>query len=149
MRLRSLIVAATLLAAPMSAASRADDDDDDLTPAPEGAKAYIVNLKDGQTLKSPFTVVFGLKGMGIAPAGVDHPKTGHHHIFINTELTEDMIGYPIPADSQHIHFGGGQSEVSLALAPGTYTLRLVLGDQNHIPHKPPVVSKAVTVTVVD
>ncbi len=117
----------------------------DRTPAPEGARAYIVSPSDGATVASPVHVVFGLEGMGVAPAGVDKPMTGHHHILIDADLeTPDR---PIPADDRHVHFGGGQTETTLDLAPGTHTLQLVLGDHNHVPHDPPVVSRKITITV--
>jgi len=94
---------------------------------------------------SPFTVRFGLKGMGIAPAGVANPNTGHHHLLIDTDLPPDNL--PIPNDDKHRHFGAGQTEVELTLPPGQHTLQLVLGDANHIPHQPPVHSEKITVTV--
>ena len=117
--------------------------------SPEGAKAYIIGLKDGATVKSPLVVKFGLKGMGIAPAGVDIPNTGHHHLLIDIKKPADMNA-PIPSpDIQpgSLHFGGGQTETVLTLAPGEHTLRLVLGDMNHVPHDPPVMSKLITITV--
>lgn len=115
------------------------------TPAPEGATVYFISPEDGATLRSPVSVRFGLTGMGVAPAGVDRPATGHHHLLIDTELTRSDV--PIPADEHHVHFGGGQTETQVELAPGTHTLQLVVGDKLHIPHEPPIVSKRITVTV--
>ena len=117
------------------------------TPSPEGAKVYFVNLKDGQTVSNPVTVVFGLSGMGVAPAGTEKAKTGHHHLIINETIEGEELDEPLPADEQHVHFGGGQTEVSIELPAGTHTLQLVLGDQNHIPHNPPVMSERIKVTV--
>lgn len=117
------------------------------TPAPEGAAVYFINIKDGDTVTSPVAIQFGLKGMGIAPAGVEKDKTGHHHLLINAELSEDDLDYSIPADDNHKHFGGGQTEVSIELPPGTHTLQLVLGDANHIPHDPPIMSKRISITI--
>jgi hypothetical protein len=117
-----------------------------VTPAPEGARAYIVSPADGAVVSSPVTVVFGLEGMGVAPAGVEKANTGHHHLLIDVEDLP-AAGQPIPADDQHKHFGGGQTQVSVDLAPGQHTLQLVLGDQNHVPHEPPVISERITVTV--
>lgn len=117
------------------------------TPAPEGAKVYFIDLKDGDKVKSPVTVRFGLSGMGVAPAGVEKEKTGHHHLLINTELTGDALKEPIIADDQHKHFGGGQTETKIELPAGQHTLQLVLGDWSHIPHNPPVVSERITITV--
>jgi len=123
------------------------------TPAPEGAEVYFANLDDGATVSSPVKVVFGLKGMGVAPAGTDKENTGHHHILLDRPpLGEGPDGaeeleYGLPADDNHLHFGGGQTEVSLDLAPGEHTLQLVLGDMNHVPHDPPVVSEVITITV--
>ena len=123
------------------------------TPAPAGAKVYFVNLEDGATVKSPVKVVFGLSGMGVAPAGTEKDKTGHHHILIDRPpLGEgpdgaDELNVNLPADDNHKHFGGGQTEVMLELAPGKHTLQLVLGDKDHIPHNPPVASSVISITV--
>lgn len=117
------------------------------TPAPEGAKVYFLNLKDGDKVKSPVTVQFGLSGMGVAPAGTEKEKTGHHHLLIDTELTGEALNEPIPADDDHKHFGGGQTETTIELAPGEHTLQLVMGDWSHIPHNPPVMSERITITV--
>jgi len=122
-------------------------------PSKAGAKQYFVNLKDGDTVSSPLTVVFGLSGMGVAPAGIDKANTGHHHILINRaplgkgEGGGDEFKDSIPADEKHVHFGGGQTEKTLKLAPGKYTLQLVLGDKDHIPHNPPVTSEVISITV--
>jgi hypothetical protein len=118
----------------------------DLSPAPETAKAYIITPSNGDTVKAPFTVQFGLSGMGIAPAGVDRPNTGHHHLMVDVDqlpsLTEPLQG------SEHVlHYGAGQTETQLTLAPGEHTLQLVLGNYSHIPHDKPVLSKKITVTV--
>ena len=123
------------------------------TPSPPGAKVYFVNLKDGATVSSPVKVVFGLSGMGVAPAGIEKKGTGHHHLFINRPDLgkgpdgKDELEANIPADDKHKHFGKGQTETTLNLAPGKHTLQLVLGDQNHIPHNPPVKSQIITITV--
>jgi hypothetical protein len=117
------------------------------TPSPPGASVYFINLRDGDTVTSPFKVQFGLTGMGIAPAGVEKPNTGHHHLLIDTTLSDDQLKAPIPADAQHLHFGGGQTEAMVTLPPGQHTLQLVLGDWSHIPHVPPVMSPVIKVTV--
>jgi len=116
------------------------------TPAPPGAQVYIVSPKDGEVVQSPVTVRFGLKGMGIAPAGVDRAKTGHHHLLIDVVKLPPMDG-PLPADAQRRHFGGGQTEARIELTPGKHTLQLLLGDMNHIPHDPPVLSERITIMV--
>jgi hypothetical protein len=115
------------------------------TPSPAGAHLYIVLPKDGDTVTSPVTVVFGLRGMGVAPAGVPAPNTGHHHLIVDAPLPPENAA--IPNDPKHLHFGGGQTETQLVLEPGKHTLQLVLGDANHVPHQPPVVSAPVHVTV--
>ncbi|WP_298820385.1 DUF4399 domain-containing protein [uncultured Roseibium sp.] len=123
------------------------------TPSSPDAKVYFVNIEDGATIKGPVKVVFGLTGMGIAPAGIEKDNTGHHHLLINRapigqgEDGEDEFVYNIPADENHIHYGGGQTETVLELAPGEHTLQLVLGDLNHIPHNPPVYSDVIKITV--
>ena len=116
------------------------------TPAPEGAKVYFLTPKDGETVTSPVTVRFGLSGMGVAPAGTDRPNTGHHHLLIDLEETPALDG-PLPSDDNHKHFGGGQTETTIELAPGTHTLQLLLGDMNHVPHDPPVMSEKITIEV--
>ena len=117
------------------------------TAAPPNAVVYFINLKDGDTVSNPFKVQFGLSGMGVAPAGVEKPNTGHHHLLIDTTLTGEELKQPIPVDDKHRHFGGGQTETMLTLPPGKHTLQLVLGDWSHVPFNPPVMSPVITVTV--
>ena len=116
------------------------------TPAPEGAQVYIISPADGERVSNPVTVRFGLDGMGVAPAGVDKPGTGHHHLLIDA-VQPPAYDTPLPADDHHKHFGGGQTETRIELAPGKHTLQLILGDQNHIPHDPPVMSEIITINV--
>jgi hypothetical protein len=137
---RGLLVLATFAAMGVSQAAAQ-------TPSPAGAKVYIINLKDGAEVTSPFLVQFGLSGMGIAPAGVEKPNTGHHHLLIDTKMTDEQMKAPIPADDTHKHFGGGQTEAMVTLAPGKHTLQLLLADWTHIPHAPPVMSAPITITV--
>ena len=108
--------------------------------------AYIISPADGDVVTSPVLVRFGLSGMGVAPAGTDKAGTGHHHLLIDVDELPDLTK-PVPADANHRHFGGGQTEVSLELESGEHTLQLLLGDKNHIPHNPPVVSEQITITV--
>jgi hypothetical protein len=117
------------------------------TPSPAGAKAYFINLKDGEEVTSPFLVQFGLSGMGVAPAGVEKPNTGHHHLLIDTKLTDEQLKEAIPMDDHHKHFGGGQTEALVTLPPGQHTLQLMLGDWTHVPLVPPVASEPITITV--
>lgn len=114
------------------------------TASPSGAQAYIVSPANGATVGSTFTVVFGLKGMGVAPAGVQANNTGHHHLLVDGVQMPDLN---IPLGSNVSHFGGGQTETSLTLTPGQHTLQLILGDHLHIPHNPAVVSEKITITV--
>jgi len=115
-------------------------------PSPAGAEAYIVSPKDGAKVKSPVTVVFGLKGMGIAPAGIKFDNTGHHHLLVDSDVPADL-SQPLAANEHSLHFGKGQTETSLTLPPGKHTLQLVLGDSTHTPHDPAVISKKITITV--
>ena len=110
-----------------------------------GARVYFINMANGAHVRSPVLVQFGLSGMGVAPAGSTNPNTGHHHLIIDADTPP--AGVPIPMDERHRHFGGGQTEVSVQLTPGTHTLQLVLADGGHIPHTPPVVSERITITV--
>lgn len=118
----------------------------DRTPSPSGAEVYIVSPKDGATLKGPVTVVFGLKGMGVAPAGIKFDNTGHHHLLIDSDLPADL-SQPLAATEKSVHFGKGQTETTVTLPPGKHTLQLVFGDFLHIPHDPAVISKKITITV--
>ena len=116
--------------------------------SPPGAKVYIISPKDGEVVSKTFTVRFGLVNMGVAPAGVKVPNTGHHHLLIDLENLPDMKN-PLAFSENVRHFGGGQTETEITLAPGKHTLRLLLGNYLHIPHKPPVLSKEITVIVKD
>jgi hypothetical protein len=114
-------------------------------PAPAGATAYIISPEDGAVVSNPVTVVFGLKGIGVVPAGIDRPDAGHHHLLIDTDVPP--FDLPIPADPQHVHFGQGQTETQLTLTPGQHRLQLILGDHLHVPHEPPILSELVTIEV--
>jgi len=139
--MRSAVIAAAIFLAAGSAFAGE-------TPAPAGAEVYFITPQDGDTVSSPVTVRFGLKGMGVAPAGVEKEKTGHHHLLIDTPAPSgEALNEPLPADDHHKHFGGGQTETTVELAPGTHTLQLLLGDWSHIPHNPPVMSQKITITV--
>jgi hypothetical protein len=116
------------------------------TPAPDGARVYFVSPQDGETVTSPVVVRFGLEGLGVAPAGIEVANTGHHHLLINVDQLPDP-DRPIPADDNHRHFGGGQTQVALELPPGEHSLQLMLGDHGHVPHDPVVVSEKITVIV--
>ena len=116
------------------------------TPAPAGASVYFIAPADGATVEKTFPVKFGLKGMGVAPAGTDAPATGHHHLLIDVaELPP--VDQPLPASDNIRHFGKGQTETEVTLPPGKHTLQLLVGDKNHVPLDPPVVSQKITVTV--
>lgn len=138
-RLGSLALALTLVAG-LAAAQVARSQ------APEGAAVYIISPKDGETVDRTFTVQFGLKGMGVAPAGVTLPNTGHHHLLIDVAKTPDL-NVALPATDNIRHYGLGQTETELTLPPGRHTLQLVLGDSMHVPHEKPLVSDVVTVIV--
>jgi len=116
------------------------------TPSPAGAEVYIVSPKDGAKVKGPVTVVFGLKGMGIAPAGIKFDNSGHHHLLIDADAPADL-SQPLPANEHNVHFGKGQTETTVTLPPGKHTLQLVFADYLHTPHDPALVSKKITVTV--
>ena len=115
------------------------------TPAPADAKVYFIAPQDGAEVTSPVTVRFGLSGMGVAPAGTEKEKTGHHHLIVDAELPD--MDQPIPSSDNYRHFGGGQTEAVLELSPGQHTLQLLVGDLLHIPHNPPVMSEKITITV--
>ena len=106
---------------------------------------YIVSPDNGAYVPNTFVVRFGLEKMGVAPAGVDKPNTGHHHLIIDASLP--ALDQPIPNDENHMHFGAGQTETTLTLPTGKHTLQLLFADGAHVPHDPPVYSKQVTVFV--
>ena len=115
------------------------------TPSAKEAQVYILSPQNGEVVSSPVKVVFGLRGMGIAPAGVKYPNSGHHHLLIDSQLPSEEL--PMPASDQLKHFGKGQTETVIPLQPGKHTLQLVLGDHLHIPHQPVVRSKVIQITV--
>ncbi len=115
------------------------------SPSPKDVELYFISPRDGETVAGPVTVRFGLRGMGISPAGLAMENTGHHHLLI--DAPPPAFHLPIPADANHVHFGKGQTEAQLTLAPGRHTLQLLLADHVHLPHDPPVLSKPITVTV--
>jgi hypothetical protein len=137
--MRTFIIAALILASSLAVAQ-------ERTPSPAGAEVYIVSPKDGAKVKGPVVVVFGLKGMGIAPAGVKFDNTGHHHLLVDMDVPADLT-VPMPATDTLLHFGKGQTQTSLNLAPGKHTLQLVFADLNHIALNPPLISKKITITV--
>ena len=112
------------------------------------AEVFIISPKNGEKVSSPVEVIFGLKGMGIAPAGVNFPNSGHHHLLINLNELPDLKS-GIPADANHLHFGKGQTQALIELDPGEHTLQLLLGDWMHVPHEIPVVSEKVKIFVLD
>ena len=153
-----VLTAATIAAAtgpafaqqPATPPAQATASDTGQSAAPAGAHVYFQNLKDGDTVTSPFKIQFGLSGnMGVAPAGVEKEKVGHHHLLIDTTLSDEEMTQPIAMDEQHKHFGGGQTETIVTLPPGKHTLQLVLANWTHIPFKPPVQSEVITITVQD
>ena len=138
--MRTVILAALLAITPFALAQ-------ERTPSPAGAEEYIISPKEGDKVHSPVRVQFGLKGMGIAPAGIKFDNTGHHHLLIDTDAPADLSA-PLPATDKIVHFGKGQTEAQVTLTPGKHTLQLLLGDQNHIPHDPAVLSQKITITVL-
>ncbi len=115
--------------------------------APAGAEVYFISPTDGATVKGPVVVRFGLKAMGVAPAGIKMDNTGHHHLFVDTDLPTDFSKPIGVVENKIIHFGMGQTETTVTLPPGKHTLQLLLGDYLHIPHAKPVASKKITITV--
>ena len=117
------------------------------TPSAPGSEVYFIDLKDGMTVPEKLKIYFGLRNMGVAPAGSDRENSGHHHLLVDTELPP--LDQPIPNDFNHLHFGAGQTETEISLKPGPHTLQLLMGDKDHIPHTPPVMSSLIRVRVVD
>jgi hypothetical protein len=113
--------------------------------SPPGAVAYIISPADGDTVTSPVRVLFGLNGAGVVPAGIEREAAGHHHLLIDAAVPD--LDSPVPSDTNHRHFGGGQTEVEIELEPGTHSLQLLLGDEMHVPHDPPILSEQITIQV--
>ena len=135
----ALVSALALMAATAFAADR--------IAAPAGAEVYFIAPQNGAKLHSPVTIKFGLKGMGIAPAGIKFDNTGHHHLLVDTDLSELKLDAPMPATDKIVHFGKGQTETTLTLPPGKHTLQLVFADYLHQSFDPPLTSKKITITV--
>jgi hypothetical protein len=127
-------------------AARAGTARADQNPSAKDVYLYIIWPNDGDVVRSPFWCRFGLRNMGVAPAGVKKENTGHHHLLIDVDGPVDP-NEPIPADRKRVHFGGGQTEARIELPPGRHTLQLVMGDEEHRLHNPPVMSKKITITV--
>jgi hypothetical protein len=137
---------AVALAGLCAVAVAADDVGLPVSTAPDGASVYIISPADGATVGRQVSVRFGLRGMGVAPAGVNRSHTGHHHLLVDVKQLSPA-GTPIPNDTRHLHFGGGQTETSLTLKPGTHTLQLELADAHHVPFAPALVSDRITIHV--
>lgn len=137
----TIVLFSAFLIAPVSALAESLMSD-----APANAEVYFVQPSDGATVESTFKVVFGLRNMGVAPAGVDKAGTGHHHLLIDTGVPSDM-SKSLPATDHIKHFGGGQTETEITLQPGEHTLQLLLGNYAHVPHSQPVISEQITITV--
>jgi hypothetical protein len=115
------------------------------TLAPNDAAVYFVYPRNGETIYPSSTIRFGLRNMGVAPAGVVKPNTGHHHLLV--DVPTPPLDVAIPADLNHIHLGGGQTERRITLPPGEHTLQLILADEQHVPHDPPILSERIKVIV--
>jgi len=118
----------------------------EISSAPDKTMLYIISPQEGDTVSSPVKVIFGLNGMGVAPAGIKMKNTGHHHLLIDLAQLPD-INLPIPSDDHHRHFGKGQTEALIELDKGEHTLQLILGDHMHVPHEPPIISKRIRIKV--
>ncbi len=119
----------------------------DRMPAPPAAEVYFISPQNGATVHGPVTVRFGLKGMGIAPAGVKFDNTGHHHLLVDTDVSDLALDAPLPATDKILHFGKGQTETTLTLPAGKHTLELVFADYSHMSFEPPLHSQKITITV--
>ena len=113
-------------------------------PVTSAGRVWFVEPKGGITVKSPVKVVFGLEGMAIHPAGELVVGTGHHHLIIDGAGIQS--GSVVPKDERHMHFGQGQTETSVELAPGEHTLTLQFADGSHTSFGEPM-STTIRVTV--
>ncbi len=115
------------------------------TPSADGARVFFITPIDGATVSNPIRIDFGIEGMSVVKAGDMQAHSGHHHLLVDTGLP--ALDLPIPADTNHIHFGDGSTSTEITLEPGEHTLQLLLGDHLHIPHEPPVASEVINITV--
>ena len=138
MKLTLIALGLTLLAASAVA---------DRAAAPAGAEVYFIAPQNGAKIHGPVTVKFGLKGMGVAPAGIKFDNTGHHHLLVDTDPSELNLDAPLPASDKVLHFGKGQTETVVTLTPGKHTLELLFADSMHQSFDPALHSKKITITV--
>ena len=132
--------------APTPAAAPATPPAAAMAPA-AGAEVYFISPKNGAKVHGPVTVRFGLKGMGIAPAGIKFDNTGHHHLLIDTDIKDVKLNESLPATDKIVHFGKGQTETTMTLSPGKHTLELLFADYTHRSFDPPLHSAKITITV--
>jgi Domain of unknown function (DUF4399) len=111
----------------------------------KNSSAFILSPKNNASVNSPVTIKFGVKGLLIAPAGVNKHKAGHFHLLLDVQK-ELSMGDPIPRDKHHLHFDQGETQTTLDLSPGKHTLQLVVGDEEHEPFEE-LISKKVTIVV--
>ncbi|MBI3540777.1 MAG: DUF4399 domain-containing protein [Deltaproteobacteria bacterium] len=111
-----------------------------------GAKVFIVEPKNGQTMTSPVTVKFGMEGIELAKAGEVKENSGHYHLLIDLE-TLPPLDQALPFNDHVLHFGQAQTETAVQLSPGPHTLQLILAAGNHVPHNPPVISEKITINI--
>jgi hypothetical protein len=135
---RRVLLSAVVILLPIAARAQ--------TAAPKDASVYIISPHNGARIRGPVTVRFGLRNMGVTQAGSTAPNAGHHHLLVDVKEPLDP-NEPIPADKNHLHFGGGQTETSIELPPGRHTLQLVLGDATHRPFNPPLMSPKISILV--
>ncbi len=117
------------------------------TTAPADASVYLISPRNGEKIHGPITLRFGLKGLGVAPAGIKFDNTGHHHLLVDTDVSELKLDAPLPSTDKILHFGKGQTETTLTLPPGKHTLELLFADYQHLSFDPPLTSKKITITV--
>jgi hypothetical protein len=141
--MKNYIVAISMLALLFSLSLLADGL---VSESPDNAKVYFIQPADGDVVSGSVKINFGLKNMGVAPAGTDRKNTGHHHLLIDTDVLPNLA-QPLPSTDKIKHFGGGQTETEITLSPGKHTLQLLLGNFAHVPHGKPVMSDKITIMV--
>ncbi len=106
---------------------------------------FFVSPEDGVEVTSPLHVEMGATGLTIEPAGEIAENAGHMHILVD----EDFVapGEVILASDTMLHYGGGQTEATLDLAPGEHTLRLQFANGAHIALDGEQYRDEITVTV--
>ncbi|WP_419161454.1 DUF4399 domain-containing protein [Candidatus Palauibacter sp.] len=121
-----------------------EQDEAEADAAPEmaaepSAAVTIVQPEEGATVGPDVQVVLETEGIEIVSITPPVVGTGHHHLYVDVDLTP--LSEMIPQnDPQIIHKGDGSTEIMLeGLEPGEHRIIAVVANPAHIPIDPPMV----------